>query len=253
MKIKKVKNHGIIRWRVNDPRGTSGKRQRKFFETKEAAERFARQQEADRHAYGIHFTSIPPSERASLGYQLDRLRKLGWNLPAAVDFIERHGKIPPSIPLGAVAAEFLTAKKAAGLRPRYLRTLRASINRFLINRREKTIASISAAEIEEYISRNGWASSTKRSYLVDVRTFFAFAVKRKYIRENPALAVDLPRLDEKPPGILTPAQTKCLLDACLDVEPDICRTGFGGPSLNRLETLQARRAGRKRSGWLREG
>jgi integrase len=39
--------------------------------------------------------------------------------------------------------------------------------------------------------------------------------------ENPALAVDLPRSDEKPPGILTPAQAECLLDACLDTEPDI--------------------------------
>ena len=166
MKIKKVKNHGTIRWRVNDPRGANGKRQRKFFETREDAERFARQQKADHHAYGIHFATIPPSERAALWYQLERLRKLGWNLPAAVDFIERHGKIPPSISLGAVAAEFLTAKKAAGLRPRYLRTLRASINRFLINRREKIISEISPAEILEYISRNGWAPSTMRSYLV---------------------------------------------------------------------------------------
>ena len=221
MKIKKVVHHGKIRWRVNDPRGSNGKRQRKFFETKEDAERFTRQQKADRHAYGIHFTSIPPSERAVLGYQLERLRKLGWNLPAAVDFIERHGKIPPSISLGAVAAEFFTAKKVAGLRPRYLRTLRASIKRFLTNRREKIISEISAAEIEEYISRNGWAPSTKRSYLVDLRTFFSFAIKRKFLTENPAIAVDLPRLDDKAPGILTPTQTKSLLDACLDAEPDI--------------------------------
>jgi hypothetical protein len=127
MKIKKVVHHGRIRWRVNDPHGTNGKRQRKFFETKEAAERLARQKTADSQAYGIHFVTIPPSERATLGYQLERLRKLGWNLPAAVNFIERHGKAPPSILLGVVATEFLAAKKAAGLRPRYLRTLKASI------------------------------------------------------------------------------------------------------------------------------
>jgi Phage integrase SAM-like domain len=221
MKIKKVINYGMIRRRVNDPRGTNGKRQRKFFETKEDAEHFIRQQKADRLAYGQHFAAIPPSERAAIGYQLERLRKLGRNLPAAVDFSERHGKIPPSVSLGVVAAEFLAAKKSAGLRPRYLRTLRASINRFLINRREKIISEIFVAEIQEYISRNGWADSTKRSYLVDVRTLFAFAVKRKYIVENPALAVDLPRLDEKLPGILTVTQADKLLSACLDGEPDI--------------------------------
>lgn len=221
MKIKKVTNHGKTRWRVNDSRGMDGKRQRRFFETKGDAERFARQQKADRHSYGIHFVSIPPNERAVLAYQMERLRKLGWTLPAAVDFIERHGKIPPSVLLGTVATEFLAAKKNAGLRPRYLQTLRASINRFLTNRREKRISEISAAEIQEYIGGNGWANATKRSYLVDVRTLFSFAEKRKFIAENPALAVDLPRMDEKPPGILSVSQVEKLLAACLDNEPDI--------------------------------
>jgi hypothetical protein len=105
MKIKKIVNHGIVRWRVNDPRGLNGKRQRKFFDSKEAAEGFIRQQKADRDAFGIYFTTIPPRERASMGYQLDRLHKLGWTLPAAVDFIQRNGKIPPPISLGKIAAE----------------------------------------------------------------------------------------------------------------------------------------------------
>jgi hypothetical protein len=43
MKITKIVNHGQTRWRVNDSRGTDGKRQRKFFETKEDAEKFAKQ------------------------------------------------------------------------------------------------------------------------------------------------------------------------------------------------------------------
>ena len=110
MKITKFEYHGTVRWRVNDPQGTNGKRQRKFFESREDADRFARQQTADRKAYGIHCVTIPPRERAALGYQLERLRTLGWNLPAAVDFIERHGKVPPSIALGVVATEFLSAQ-----------------------------------------------------------------------------------------------------------------------------------------------
>jgi len=83
MKIKKTVHHGKIRWRVNDPHGTGGKRQRKFFETKEAAERFARQKTADSLAYGIHFATIPPNERASLGYQLERLSKNNFGFAVA--------------------------------------------------------------------------------------------------------------------------------------------------------------------------
>jgi integrase len=221
MKITKVFHHEKTRWRVNDPQGPDGKRQRKFFDTREAAARYARQRNEDRRAYGIRFATIPPAERASLGYQLSRLHGLGWNLASAVDFIERHGKAPPSLTLGTMADEFLAARQIAGLRPRYFRTLRASIKRFLINRREELASETTPAEIQEYISRNGWTPSTMRSYLVDVRTLFNFAIKRKYLRENPALSVDLPRQEEKPPGIITPDQARTLLDACLDVAPDI--------------------------------
>ena len=76
-------------------------------------------------------------------------------------------------------------------------------------------------EIHEYITSNGWLPATMRSYLVDVRTLFAFAVKRKYVRKTPGLVVDLPRVEENAPGILTPAQARAVLDACIDTAPDI--------------------------------
>jgi hypothetical protein len=80
MKIKKIKNHGIIRWRVNDPRGINGKRQRKFFETKEAAERFTRQKDADRKAKTRRRRLIPiPTQ---LRAWLDCSREIGGKLPA---------------------------------------------------------------------------------------------------------------------------------------------------------------------------
>ena len=66
MKIKKVVHHGKIRWRVNDPNGANGKRQRKFFETKESAERFTHQKIADRDAYGRHFVTITVAQTEKL-------------------------------------------------------------------------------------------------------------------------------------------------------------------------------------------
>jgi site-specific recombinase XerD len=116
---------------------------------------------------------------------------------------------------------FSPAKAAAGLRRRYFKALRASIRRFLLNRRERLISEITPAEIQEYISSNGWVPATMRSYLVDVRTLFAFALKRKYVTENVALAVDAPRTEENPPGIVTPAQARAILDATIDHAPDI--------------------------------
>jgi len=111
-------------------------------------------------------------------------------------------------------------KDAGGLRPRYVKTLRASIKRFRLGRRQKLIADITPQEIQEYISSNGWLPATMRSYLVDVRTLFAFALKRKYVPDNTALAVDLPKVEENPPGIVTPDQARAILDASIDFAPD---------------------------------
>jgi integrase len=244
MKISKVSKHGKPRWLVNDASGQGGKRQRKFFATKEEAETYARERTTEKKEYGLHFGSIPPKERAALMYQLQRLHSLGWTLGAAVDFVEKNGKLAnkPEVPLGTVADEFLAAKETAGLRPRYVKTLRASIHRFLLNRRQRLISEVTPAEIQEYISSNGWLPATMRSYLVDVRTLFAFAVKRKYVTENPALAVDLPRTEENPPGILTPKQTITVLDACLDHAPDILPSIalilFGGLRRSEAEEIE---------------
>jgi integrase len=220
VKIKKVIHIGNVRYRVNEAQGIGGKRQRKFFESREDAEQYAKQRTAETRAFGIHYTTIPANERAAISYQLERLKTIGWTLAGAVDFIEKHGKAKPSLPLGDVADEFLATKEKGGLRPRYVKTLRASINRFLLARRQKLIADVTPAEIQEYISSNGWQPATMRSYLVDVRTLFAFAVKRKYVAENTALAVDLPKAEEVPPGIVSPDQARAILEASIDFAPD---------------------------------
>jgi integrase len=244
MKITKVLKHGFVRWRVNDASGTDGKRHRKFFETKEAAEQFVKDRTADAKAFGTLFATLPNKERATVMFQLQRLDALGWTLPAAVDFVEKHGKqaVVPDVDLSTVADQFFAAKAAAGLRPRYLKTLRASINRFLLGRRDKSISAITPAEIQEYIASNGWLPATMRSYLVDVRTLFAFAVKRKYLSENTALAVDLPRTEDKPPGIVTPTQARAILDASIDHAPDILPvivlSLFGGLRRSEAEQME---------------
>lgn len=118
--------------------------------------------------------------------------------------------------------------------------VRASIARFTLGREAVPIAEMTPAQITEYITANGWQPSTMRSYLVDLRSLFAFAVEREYLRKSPAAAVPLPRLDESAPGILSPEQARAFLDACLEVAPDampvVVLCLFGG--LRRAEAEQ---------------
>lgn len=73
-----------------------------------------------------------------------------------MSFVIAHGQLPPAVAIETVARAFLIAEQAAGNRPRYLRTLRASVEMLLTGRRDKPVAEVTAAEIREYITRNGW-------------------------------------------------------------------------------------------------
>lgn len=163
MKIKEVIKNGRAMFRVNDPHGPGRKRQRRFFRTRQEADAYIRRRRATVREFGIHFATFTPAQQAELATQLERLQRLGWTLGRAVEFIEAHGKTPPAARLETVARAFLLAKQAAACRPRYLRTLRASLERFLAGRREKPIAEVTAHEIREYITRNGWTPAAPQA------------------------------------------------------------------------------------------
>jgi hypothetical protein len=198
--MQKTFDHSKDRYRVSFQ--DQGRQRRKFFRTEAEAYDFLKSRKEDVRAFGIHRQTWTPRERAEILLEMERLRQMGWTLRAAVNFIEKHGKEPPAVRLEIVSRDFLNAKQAAACSPRYLARLRASIARFLAGRRDKPIAEVTPAEIREYISRNGWAPRTARGYLYDAQTLFAFAVRNRYCRENTAEAVDKPRLEDRPPGIL---------------------------------------------------
>lgn len=95
---------------------------------------------------------------------------------------------------------------------------------FQAGRADKPVAEITPTEIQEFITRNGWKPQTRLNNLIDVQTFFSFAVKWKYCADNPAKMVERPRRDEAPPGILTVAQARALMETCQRCEPTLIPT-----------------------------
>jgi integrase len=221
--MRKTFDHSKGRFRVSYQ--DQGEQRRKFFRDETEADEFLKSRKEDVREFGIHWHNTwTPRERAEIFLETERLRKAGWTLRAAADFVLSHGTNPPAVPLETVARDFLNAKQSAGCRPRYLARLRASVGRFLTGRRDKPVSEITPAEIREYISRNGWGPRTARGYLCDVQTLFSFAVRNRYCRDNVAVAVDKPRLEDKPPGILTVTQCAALVQTCQRAEPSLLAT-----------------------------
>ncbi len=123
-----------------------------------------------------------------------------------------------------VVNELLVSKAAKGCRHRYLVQLRLSLVDLARTLGEgRPIADVRPADLERWIMRPEWGAAARRSYLIDARTLFAFALRRDLVRTNPALAVEIPRREDTPPGIHTPAQVRKILESSRAQDPDVCR------------------------------
>lgn len=226
MKIVKASNHKKECWRVDLGVNDAGRRIRKFFPTRCDAENFASaHKEAVRKLgtdWACRFDAMSIHQKADIMLQMDRAERLGLSFRKLLDDAETSRRTGPSVPLGTVLADFLEAKQARGMRHRSFRKLKSSLEMFAVQTvRERPIRNVSSVDIRDFLHRNGWAPATVKSYLGDVRTFFAWAVKRRYISENPAELVEVPMLEDKPPGILTVEQIKHLLDVCQRFSPTL--------------------------------
>lgn len=226
MKLRQVTNHGQRRWRVELSEGEEGRRVRRFFDSKADAEAFARKAAAALREHGRRFAgwwaSRSPLAQANAMHQIERLSRLGYSLRAAADFIEAKGKPLPSVPLQEAVTEFLAAKAERGLRRRSFRKLRAGLEMFrACAGANVSLRDVTENHVRDFLSANGWAAATRKTYLRDVRTFFAWAVRRKLLAESPADAVPLPLLEDAPPGILTPGEAVALLDTCQRERPSL--------------------------------
>jgi hypothetical protein len=88
--MQKTFDHSKRRYRVSFQ--DHGRLRRKFFRTEAEADDFLKSRKEDVREFGIHWQTWTPRERAEIFLEMKRLRRLGWTLRAAVNFIEKHGK-----------------------------------------------------------------------------------------------------------------------------------------------------------------
>lgn len=207
----------VAKWRVTfGKKITGGKKERNFFDTeKEAKEEIAKREEL-RKKEGKDAVSIPAALREEALRCNVRLKEVdaALTLSQAVDYYLNH-----NFPKGGrknfreITEQFLKDRAAKGCREKTLKGYQ-SFSRVLAEEwGEENIHEIKQEDIEDWLSESPFQPRTRANYLMTLNTIFGFALKRKYCVENPAAHVSRPILDDKPVGILTPAQARALLDA----------------------------------------
>lgn len=114
--------------------------------------------------------------------------------------------------LGAGIVFLLAAKKAANLRPRYVRSLRIYLGMFARGREDLPISEITVETIEAWFAGRTEAVTSRRGNSGRLASLFAFATRRGWMAKNPMSQLDRIRIDHKPPRILTVEQAQKLMN-----------------------------------------
>ncbi|SVC47133.1 uncharacterized protein METZ01_LOCUS299987, partial [marine metagenome] len=97
--------------------------------------------------------------------------------------------------------------------------LRSRLNAFAKAFEGRRVSAVDEQEVRNWLDgMNRLSARSLKNYRNAVCGFFNWAVARKYRPGNPVAAIPVPKIDWKPPCILTVAETNRLLRAALEVE-----------------------------------
>src|SRR4030042_5243614 len=91
------------------------------------------------------------------------------------------------------------------------------VTTFLANMGKKTITEITRDELEAFLKKLGSDSYTPKSIsrkINSIKTFFRFLKASGAITMDPAIEIEHPKYEVKPPRILSKIEYRALRDAC---------------------------------------
>jgi integrase len=245
-------NRPQLKWVVNYRE--DGKRKRKFYETKEAAQNFANEKNDELISKGRQHAEFPEWLRIMAQECDQKLKAFGKTVADATEhFIAHLQAIKKSCKVAELVDEVIAAKKkACGKRQRpasddYILDLDVRLGRFKKDFGERIVGTITPLEIEDWLSglkdeRTGGHLSpqSRGNYARVLSVAFGHAVKRRYATANPIKEIQKATSDGKP-GILTVEQTAALLEgASPEILPYIAIGAFAGLRAKEIERLDWR-------------
>ena len=234
-----------------------GKRYRRFFPTRPAAEEHAEKVHKALVKQGALAFSLNPRQQADAINAFEKLkeRDVVVSLSEAVNFYLRHNKPQNGKKLLAdVVEEFIQSVTDAGGKPRYLKALRCTYKNFKQAFVDKYIHEITRAEIEAWINARQITKNkadnageqrlsplTKRNYIRDLGMLFRFAVREGHCAENVVERIRKPSLIEKPIEIFSVMDAMRILSAAHQFDsalvPYLAIGFFAGLRSSELEVL----------------
>jgi site-specific recombinase XerD len=185
----------------------------RFFATEKEAKETAKAATKDRLEVGREWADLPSHERLKVVRVLDEMKSSGTTLETVwAAWKAKEFAAPPSGPtLGAAITQLVVAKREANLRSAYVDGLEDYLEAFAKGREKTPVDAITADDILGWFAARAEKPATKASNIGRLSALFTFAVRRRWRKDNPVDVVERPRLEGRPPQILTVRQAAKVL------------------------------------------
>ena len=168
-----------------------------------------------------------------------KLGEFGHSLTDATKFFLAHLQAQKrSISVDDAVEQLITSRKRAGLSERYCQDLRLRLSKFAKDFEKRTVATITAKEIDDWPASLAVAPGTRNTFRRDLRTLFSYCEKHGYCQTNEARKTERAKEINKPTEILTVEQAIVLLNACdEDTLPYVAISLFAGLRAEEVQKL----------------
>ena len=207
-----------VPWVVNLPAALSntGRRERRYFADKRAADQFCKQQKIRLENYGTSSTYLPAGKVEEAQAAFEKLNGTGITLTQAVDEVLKLRKAREStVTFKEMFDRFREAKKTRS--PKYQTDLRCTLPRFAALH-DKLVCEISAREIEEQLK--GMSASVRNAFLRYLKAAFNFGMRNDWCTANPIVRLDMDRVKMRR-EILSNDQVIALLKAVRETDLEL--------------------------------
>jgi integrase len=198
-------------WRVNLPANitATGKRERRFFESKAEAQTFCRLQRTRLANYGRNSSTLTPGQQEEAAMAFERLAPYSVALNSVVsDFIARRNAKANSVTFKTLFDSFTASKQNRSAA--YLRGLKYTLPRFTALH-ERKVSEIAPTEIEAEM--DGMTPAVRNAFLRNLRAVFNFGVKRGWLESNPVSKLDFEKIKSGEIVTLSPPEAEALMNA----------------------------------------
>jgi len=237
IRVAKYEHSATSKWVVEGFKNNKGKRSRRFFRTRAEADDFAQNALQEQRQYGQKAKHLPHELRLSAIQCAEKLKLYGKTLEEATEaLLERLRVSERSCSLSKLVSEYLGSKQDKGLSRRHLQDLKNRLGKFTSFAGEKTASEIKPEQIEHWLQ--DFRGENHNNYLRRLHALFNYGIKRGYLAENPANAIDKVKVADMEPVIFAPEEIEALLNAVPDrAVPYFAIGAFAGLRPREIERL----------------